>query len=330
MINFSTILKKILIIFFFLILILILWISFNFFKPIEKIKIKYSVSDPVQILKIDGKSFRDLNKNNKLDIYEDYRLDSIIRSEDLLDQMNLEEKIGQMFHPPFTLNPDIWMLIYEMAIRGSKLTETQILFNNISHFNLYGNPSPLELAVRINYLQEIASKTRLGIPVTISSDPIHEVPKGGGVASFSVDGFSKWPSQLGFAATKNPNIVKEFGEIAKEEYLAVGIRTALHPMSDLATDPRWARNFGTFGSDAILSKIAGKNCCIIPITSIEYLCANLSNSTSMTFDASISSLCDSCIIKIDIKIIPKRKKVEIKTPNMIDKNINTPRGISLN
>tara|TARA_B100001175_G_scaffold79257_2_gene66266 strand:- start:1280 stop:3220 length:1941 start_codon:yes stop_codon:yes gene_type:complete len=253
LINFSTILKKILIIFFFLILILILWISFNFFKPIEKIKIKYSVSDPVKILKIDGKSFRDLNKNNKLDIYEDYRLDSIIRSEDLLDQMNLEEKIGQMFHPPFTLNPDIWMLIYEMAIRGSKLTETQILFNNISHFNLYGNPSPLELAVRINYLQEIASKTRLGIPVTISSDPIHEVPKGGGVASFSVDGFSKWPSQLGFAATKNPNIVKEFGEIAKEEYLAVGIRTALHPMSDLATDPRWARNFGTFGSDAILS-----------------------------------------------------------------------------
>ena len=98
MINFSTILKKILIIFFFLILILILWISFNFFKPIEKIKIKYSVNDPVQILKIDGKSFRDLNKNNKLDIYEDYRLDSIIRSEDLLDQMNLEEKILEMMN----------------------------------------------------------------------------------------------------------------------------------------------------------------------------------------------------------------------------------------
>ena len=93
----------------------------------------------------------------------------------------------------------------------------------------------------------------MGIPITISSDPIHEVPKGGGVASFSVDGFSKWPSQLGFAATNNPSIVKKFGEIAKQEYLAVGIRTALHPMSDLATEPRWARNFGTFGSNADLS-----------------------------------------------------------------------------
>jgi beta-glucosidase len=167
--------------------------------------------------------------------------------------MTIEEKVGQMFHPPFTLKPDIWMLIYEIAIRGNKSTEAQILFDNISHFNLYGNPSPAELANKINHFQEIASRSRLGIPVTISSDPIHEVPKGGGVASFSVDGFSKWPSQLGFAATNDSSIIENFAQIVKKEYLAVGIRTALHPMSDLATDPRWARNFGTFGSNALLS-----------------------------------------------------------------------------
>ena len=167
--------------------------------------------------------------------------------------MTIEEKVGQMFHPPFTLKPDIWMLIYEIAIRGNKSTEAQILFDNISHFNLYGNPSPAELANKINHFQEIASRSRLGVPITISSDPIHEVPKGGGVASFSVDGFSKWPSQLGFAATNDSLIIENFAHIVKEEYLAVGIRTALHPMSDLATDPRWARNFGTFGSNALLS-----------------------------------------------------------------------------
>ena len=205
------------------------------------------------MLNIDEKIFRDLNKNNKLDIYEDHRLNSNIRADDLINQMYLEEKVGQMFHPPFTLNADLPMFIYEVLIRGRKLPESQILFKNISHFNLYGNPSPEELAIKINKFQRIASRTRLGIPITISSDPIHEVPKGGGVASFSVDGFSKWPSQLGFAATNNPSIVKNFGEIAKQEYLAVGIRTALHPMSDLATEPRWARNFGTFGSNADLS-----------------------------------------------------------------------------
>ena len=233
--------------------VIILSIWLDYLNPIEKIKIKKALYNDVEILNIDGFSFRDLNKNNILDIYEDHRLDSKVRTEDLLNKMTIEEKVGQMFHPPFILNPDILMFVYEVAIRGNQLTESQILFDNITHFNLYGNPSPETLAREINNFQKVASRTRLGIPITISSDPIHEVPKGGGVASFSVDGFSKWPSQLGFAATNNADIVKKFAEIAKEEYLAVGIRTALHPMSDLATEPRWARNFGTFGSNALLS-----------------------------------------------------------------------------
>ena len=253
MLNISTFLKKSLAVFLFLLIVCMVWVVFNTIKPAEKIRIKNSLYDEVNILNIDEKIFRDLNKNNKLDIYEDHRLNSNIRADDLINQMYLEEKVGQMFHPPFTLNADLPMFIYELLIRGGKLPESQILFKNISHFNLYGNPSPEELAIKINKFQRIASRTRLGIPITISSDPIHEVPKGGGVASFSVDGFSKWPSQLGFAATNNPSIVKNFGEIAKQEYLAVGIRTALHPMSDLATEPRWARNFGTFGSNADLS-----------------------------------------------------------------------------
>ena len=253
LINVISLLKKILI-FFVLFSVLLIFLGFiNYLKPLEKLKIKNSLYDEVKILKIDGEIFRDLNKNNSLDLYEDHRLDSKLRSDDLLNKMTIEEKVGQMFHPPFTLKPDIWMLIYEIAIRGNKSTEAQILFDNISHFNLYGNPSPAELANKINHFQEIASRSRLGVPITISSDPIHEVPKGGGVASFSVDGFSKWPSQLGFAATNNSLIIENFAQIVKEEYLAVGIRTALHPMSDLATDPRWARNFGTFGSNALLS-----------------------------------------------------------------------------
>jgi beta-glucosidase len=253
LINVISLLKKILI-FFVLFSVLLIFLGFiNYLKPLEKLKIKNSLYDEAKILKIDGEIFRDLNKNNSLDVYEDHRLDSKLRSDDLLNKMTIEEKVGQMFHPPFTLKPDIWMLIYEIAIRGNKSTEAQILFDNISHFNLYGNPSPAELANKINHFQEIASRSRLGVPITISSDPIHEVPKGGGVASFSVDGFSKWPSQLGFAATNDSLIIENFAQIVKEEYLAVGIRTALHPMSDLATDPRWARNFGTFGSNALLS-----------------------------------------------------------------------------
>ena len=236
-----------------LIAIIFIYAIANYFKPFEKINNLNSLYGEVKILVIDNQEFRDLNKNGILDKYEDRRLAADIRSDDLLSKMTIDEKIGQMFHPPFILKPDLFMFLYEIAIRGNKLTETQILQENITHFNLYGNPNPYVLGRKINKLQKIASKTRLGIPITISSDPIHEVSKGGGIASFSVDGFSKWPSQLGFAATQDSEVVIEFAEIVKEEYLAVGIRTALHPMSDLATDPRWARNFGTFGSNAKLS-----------------------------------------------------------------------------
>ena len=223
------------------------------FSPIERVIYLAKLKPEVKTLDIDGMSFRDLNKNNKLDRYEDYRLDTAQRVEDLISQMTLEEKVGTLFHPPVTINPDWMFRLYSLFVDGGKLTESEIINQHINHFNLYGNPKPERLAKRLNNLQKIASRSRLGIPVTISSDPIHEVPNGGGVASFSLDGFSKWPSQLGLAASQDPSLVKQFAEIAREEYLAVGIRTALHPMADLATEPRWARNFGTFGSDNVLS-----------------------------------------------------------------------------
>ncbi|SVA51977.1 uncharacterized protein METZ01_LOCUS104831, partial [marine metagenome] len=182
-----------------------------------------------------------------------HNVSSSERAEDLLSKMTQEEKVGQMFHPPISLQGGLISKIMNLASGKADSTESLILEKHISHFNLYGSPNPLELAEKLNFLQSISEKTRLGIPLTISSDPIHEVPRGGGIAAFSLKGFSKWPSQLGFASIRDPKIIKEFSEIASKEYLAVGIRTALHPMSDLATDPRWARNFGTFGSNADLS-----------------------------------------------------------------------------
>ena len=246
----SSVFSRIFLVSLFIISVLIV----NFiFSPIERVIYLAKLKPEVKVLDIDGMSFRDLNKNYKLDRYEDYRLDTAQRVEDLISQMTLEEKVGTLFHPPVTINPDWMFRLYSLFVDGGKLTESEIINQHINHFNLYGNPKPERLAKRLNSLQKIASRSRLGIPVTISSDPIHEVPNGGGVASFSLDGFSKWPSQLGLAASQDPSLVKQFAEIAREEYLAVGIRTALHPMADLATEPRWARNFGTFGSDNVLS-----------------------------------------------------------------------------
>ena len=218
-----------------------------------KLRLFFKSGTPVRVIIKDNDEYRDLNGNGHIDLYEDHNISSSGRSEDLLSKMTLEEKVGQMFHPPISLQGGLISKIMNLASGKADSTESLILEKHISHFNLYGSPNPLELAEKLNFLQSISEKTRLGIPLTISSDPIHEVPRGGGIAAFSLKGFSKWPSQLGFASIRDPKIIKEFSEIASKEYLAVGIRTALHPMSDLATDPRWARNFGTFGSNADLS-----------------------------------------------------------------------------
>ena len=226
----------------------------NFYlKPISKINALLNQKSEASILIVDELEFKDLNKNRQLDVYEDYRKTALERSNDLLSQMTLEEKVGQMFHPPVMIKPDPMFRAFLEAMSDGISIEEFISVKHLSHFNFYGEASPKEIAKRLNELQKIAEKTRLGIPVTFSSDPIHEVPRGGGIAAFSLDGFSKWPSQLGFAATRDSNLIYEFGQVASAEYRAVGFRTGLHPMSDLATEPRWARNFGTFGSDADLS-----------------------------------------------------------------------------
>lgn len=122
----------------------------------------------------------------------------------------------------------------------------------MNHFNVYMVTDPGNMAAWYNRLQKLAERTRLGIPVTISSDPRHAFSSG--AANFASDHFSKWCEPIGFGAIGDSTFVAQFGDIARQEYLAVGIRTALHPMADLATEPRWARISGTFGSDALLSK----------------------------------------------------------------------------
>ena len=230
-----------------------LYATHLFLKPISKIKASLSQAAVAEALTIDGEQFRDLNRNGQLDPYEDYRVDTESRVDDLLSQMTLQEKVGQMFHPPVLIEPDPLFRVFMESMNGGVSVEELITIEALTHFNFYGSASPENIAKRLNHLQRVAEATRLGIPLSISSDPVHEVPRGGGIASFSLDGLSKWPSQLGFAASRNPSLLEEFGRIAAAEYRAIGFTTALHPMSDMATEPRWARNFGTFGSNAALS-----------------------------------------------------------------------------
>ena len=201
---------------------------------------------------VDGISFRDLNKNGKLDVYEDYRSPIGDRVEDLLDQMTLEEKAGLMFHTMIGMNPDGSLVEKAGMKSGPTVTSEIIAVKLLNHFNLLYGHQPREMAEWHNRLQKIAERTRLGIPVTISSDPRHAFSNNLG-ANLPPAHFSQWPEPAGLAATRDEKLVEEFAEIARQEYLAAGIRVALHPMADLATEPRWCRINGTFGEDAALT-----------------------------------------------------------------------------
>lgn len=210
------------------------------------------VSEPeALVLEHDGFRFRDLNKNGRLDIYEDSRRPLDERVADLLSQMTLEEKAGLMFHPMIAMNPD-GSLIDQPTPFSALTTAELIIGQKICHFNVLQMPGVRETAEWHNRLQRLAERTRLGIPVTVSSDPRHAFSDNL-AAAMTTAGFSQWPEPVGLAATRDAELVRAFGDIARQEYLAVGIRTALHPMADLATEPRWARISGTFGEDAGLA-----------------------------------------------------------------------------
>lgn len=199
----------------------------------------------------DGFAYRDLNKNGRLDVYEDPRQPIDERVEDLLSQMTLEEKAGLMFHTIMGVNPDDET--FEGVGMFGGLSAAEMLCGRlINHFNLHQTPPSRQMADWHNRIQRVAEDMRLGIPVTFSSDPRHAFTRN--VVVGNVTGaFSQWPEPIGLAAACDEALVQEFGDIARQEYLAIGIRVALHPMADLATEPRWGRINGTFGEDAQLS-----------------------------------------------------------------------------
>ena len=167
----------------------------------------------------------------------------------LLDAMTIEEKAGLFFHTMIGIgdleeaNPTFALPSAREFIESRKMT----------HFNLLGAaPTGGEIAAWQNALQRLAASTRLGIPVTLSTDPRHSFSENPG-ASILAGPFSQWPETLGLAATRDEELVERFGDIARQEYTAVGLRVALHPQIDLTTEPRWARQTATFGEDAELA-----------------------------------------------------------------------------
>lgn len=200
-------------------------------------------------------AFRDLNHNGRLDPYEDRRLPDEARTTDLLGRMTLEEKVATLLHGtlPAIGNP------FGAGATSYDLPAVEVLVQKRGVTSMISRLAlpPALFAAQNNAVQRVAEASRLGIPVTISTDPRNHFSVVGG-ASVAATGFTQWPEPLGLAALGDAGLVRRFGAIAAAEYRAVGLHMALSPQADLATEPRWSRALATFGADpATVSRLAG-------------------------------------------------------------------------
>lgn len=151
--------------------------------------------------------------------------------EDLLSQMTLEEKIGQM-----TLMP------------GGDITTGAVMKSPLAEMIQKGQLGAV-LNVKgidkIKALQEMAvKKSRLGIPLIIGQDVIH--------------GYETiLPIPLAQACSWNPDAIEAGAVVAAREASAQGINWVYSPMVDVAHDARWGRVAEGYGEDPYLSGVMG-------------------------------------------------------------------------
>ena len=205
----------------------------------------YSASSGIKILNIKGQYFKDLNRNGKLDKFEDWRLTYQQRAEDLAKQISIDQIAGLMLYSMHQRD-----LKPELNDEQKKMLEVD---NIRTVLNADTSASVETTAKWNNALQAYAESLPFGIPANTSSDPRNDA-RGNGVYLKDVkDNVSRWPNHLGLAATFDPEISRSFAETYAKEYRLMGIGTGLSPQIDLGTEPRWPRYYGTFGEDPKLS-----------------------------------------------------------------------------
>lgn len=231
----------------------------------------YAPSSGVKLIAEDGYAFKDLNRNGKLDKYEDWRLGFEERAIDLASQLSDEEIAGLMLYSAHQQIPAQskgygastydGKPLEESGAKPSNLSDEQKAFlkdDNLRAVLITKVQSPEIAAQWNNNVQAYVEGLGHGIPANNSSDPRHETTANAEYNYGAGGNISQWPTSLGLAATFSPELVKQFGQIAAKEYRALGITTALSPQVDLASEPRWTRFTGTFGGDPDLTTDLGR------------------------------------------------------------------------
>lgn len=245
--------------------------NFTIVKNNKGADLGYSPESGIKILTVSGKKFKDLNKNGKLDKYEDWRLSADERAKYLASKMSVEQIAGLMLysrHQALPAPADGYRaghyngkVFAESGAKPWQLTDEQKLFlkdDNLRHVLITSVETPEIAALWNNQMQAFVEGIGLGIPSNTSTDPRHTANVTSEFNAGAGGTISMWPDGLGMASTFDPKIVEQFGQIAAKEYRALGIATALSPQIDLGSEPRWYRISMTFGESPALTRDMGR------------------------------------------------------------------------
>lgn len=215
-----------------------------------KLSLTIKKDNSERFIEEDGASFRDFNRNGKVDIYEDHRRSIDHRAQDLLSKMTMEEKLAQLkcpfaaktvLFPANKFDQEKAKQMYPQGLGGFlRISDGPSKFA----MRIDETPTSAEIAVLANETQHFfIDETRLGIPILFIEEGLH---------GLVVKDGTMFPTALGMSSSWNEELLTEVYRAVATEARAIGTHNVLAPVLDLALDPRWGRTEETMGEDPYL------------------------------------------------------------------------------
>jgi beta-glucosidase len=179
-----------------------------------------------------------------MDKYKDPKASIEQRVDDLLVNMNLDEKIAQL--------GGIWAMEVLQDSRFSVDKARALMKNGMGQICRAGVGTALRPDGLIKYVNDLqrflVENTRLGIPAIIHEECL---------SGFMAKDATIFPQSIGLASTWDPSLVERMASVISRQMMTVGVRQGLSPVLDVARDPRWGRIEETFGEDPYLTARLG-------------------------------------------------------------------------
>jgi beta-glucosidase len=171
-----------------------------------------------------------------------------------LAAMSLQEKVGQTCQ----ITLDVLLkrdaegnVIEPIRVDPEKVKEAMGKYGVGSVLNVGWHTLSLEEWEHVmEYVHQPYKNDETNSPILYGIDAIHGV-------NYTIGG-TLFPQEIGLAATWNPGLAMQFGEVTAYETRASGIHWNFSPVLDLGRQPLWSRTFETLGEDPFLVSVMGK------------------------------------------------------------------------